>query len=106
MIRVCRIEDLPPGESIRVADGVPTPIAFFNADGTVYAIDGACAHHGASSAAGRRAGWFIECPLHTASFDLRTGHQTCPPVKGAVRTHRVLVEDGYVKLHVTVGEPA
>jgi 3-phenylpropionate/trans-cinnamate dioxygenase ferredoxin subunit len=36
----------------------------------------------------------IECPLHAASFDLRTGKPTGPPAKRPVRTYPVLIEDG------------
>ncbi|WP_455351844.1 bifunctional 3-phenylpropionate/cinnamic acid dioxygenase ferredoxin subunit [Streptomyces sp. SYSU K217416] len=106
MITVCRIEDLPPGESIRVTDGVPAPVALFNADGTVYAIDDTCTHQDASLADGWLEGCFVECPLHAASFDLRTGRPTCLPGKDPVRTHQVTVDNGHIMLHVTVGEPA
>ncbi|MFI2188543.1 bifunctional 3-phenylpropionate/cinnamic acid dioxygenase ferredoxin subunit [Streptomyces sioyaensis] len=105
MITVCRTEDLPPGESIRVTDGVPPPIALFHADGTVYAIDDTCTHQDAALADGWLEGCFVEWPLHAAFFDLRTGHPTCPPAKDLVRTHQVSVDGGYVPRHVTVGEP-
>ena len=105
MISVCRIEDLPPGEPMRVTEGVPTPVAVFNAEGTVYAVDDTCTHQDASLADGFLEGCFVECPLHEAFFDLRTGRPTCPPAKYPVRTHEATVEDGYVLLHVNVGEP-
>ena len=106
MITVCRIEDLPPGEAVRVTDGVPAPIAVFNADGALYAIDDTCTHQDASLADGWLEGCFVECPLHAASFDLRTGLPTCLPAKAPVKTHQVSVQDGLVRLHVAVGEPA
>lgn len=106
MITVCRIEDLPPGASTRVTEGVPAPIALFNADGTIYAIDDTCTHQDASLADGWLEGCLIECPLHAASFDLRTGRPTCLPAKEPVRTHKVSVQDGLVLLDITVGEPA
>ncbi|MBQ1121803.1 bifunctional 3-phenylpropionate/cinnamic acid dioxygenase ferredoxin subunit [Streptomyces sp. B15] len=107
MITVCRIEDLPPGESIRVTAGVPAPVAVFHTeDGEVYAIDDTCTHQDASLADGWLEGCFVECPLHTAFFDLRDGRPTCPPAKYPVRTHQVSVEDGHVLLHVSVAEPA
>ena len=82
MITVCRIEDLPPGESIRVTDGVAAPVAVFHTeDGEVYAIDDTCTHQDASLADGWLEGCFVECPLHTAFFDLRTGRPTCPPAE-------------------------
>ncbi|MBF9066664.1 bifunctional 3-phenylpropionate/cinnamic acid dioxygenase ferredoxin subunit [Streptacidiphilus fuscans] len=106
MITVCRIEDLPPGEALRVTEGVPAPVAVFNADGVYYAIDDTCTHQDASLADGWLEGCVVECPLHASAFDLRTGRPSCPPAKAAVRTHRVCVRDGLVLLEVTVGEPA
>ncbi|MCX3059427.1 bifunctional 3-phenylpropionate/cinnamic acid dioxygenase ferredoxin subunit [Streptomyces beihaiensis] len=106
MITVCRIEELPPGESLRITDGVPAPIAVFNADGTIYAVDDTCTHQDASLADGWLEGCFVECPLHTALFDLRTGMPTCAPAKTPVRTHQVSVENGHILLHISVGEPA
>ncbi|WP_042364843.1 bifunctional 3-phenylpropionate/cinnamic acid dioxygenase ferredoxin subunit [Streptacidiphilus neutrinimicus] len=114
MITVCRIEDLPPGEALRVTEGVPAPIAVFNADGVLYAVDDTCTHQDASLADGWLEGCLVECPLHASSFDLRTGRPTCPPAKAALRTHRVQVVDGLVLLHVAahvtgdvaVAEPA
>ena len=106
MITVCRIDDLPPGEALRVTDGVPAPVAVFNVDGELFAVDDTCTHQDASLADGWLEGCFIECPLHASAFDLRTGLPTCLPAKVALRTHRVTVEDGDVRLDVTVGEPA
>ena len=106
MITVCRIEDLPPGESLRVTEGVAAPVALFNADGTVYAVDDTCTHQDASLADGWLEGCFVECPLHASSFDLRTGRPSCLPAKLSLKTHQVTVADGFVLLHVTVGEPA
>ncbi|MGW0734901.1 bifunctional 3-phenylpropionate/cinnamic acid dioxygenase ferredoxin subunit [Streptomyces sp. NPDC002851] len=107
MITVCRIEDLPPGESIRVTDGVAAPVAVFHTeDGEVYAIDDTCTHQDASLSDGWLEGCWVECPLHAAFFDLRNGQPTCLPAKFPVRTHKVSVEDGHIVLHISVAEPA
>jgi 3-phenylpropionate/trans-cinnamate dioxygenase ferredoxin component len=106
MISVGRIEALPPGEALRVTEGVPSPVAIFNADGTLYAVDDTCTHQDASLADGWLEGCLIECPLHASSFDLRTGQPTCPPAKDALRTHTVQVRDGVILLSVEVAEPA
>jgi 3-phenylpropionate/trans-cinnamate dioxygenase ferredoxin subunit len=106
VITVCRVDDLPPGEALRLTEGVPAPIAVFNADGDFYAVDDTCTHQDASLADGWLEGCLIECPLHASAFDLRTGEATCPPAKTALRTHRVSIEDGEVRLHIAVGEPA
>ena len=47
MIPVCELGAIPSGEAVRV--GGPTPIAVFNADGELYAIDDTCTHQDASS---------------------------------------------------------
>lgn len=104
MITECRIEDLLPGESVRVTTGVPSPVALFTADGEVHAIDDTCTHQDASLSDGWLEGCFVAYPPRAASFDLRTGPVTCAPAD-PVRTHRVCVEGGHVLLRVTVGEP-
>ncbi|NSC24921.1 bifunctional 3-phenylpropionate/cinnamic acid dioxygenase ferredoxin subunit [Streptomyces albus subsp. chlorinus] len=98
MIPVCRLEDLPAGESVRL--DLEPPIAVFNADGELYAIDDTCTHQDASLSEGWLEGCLVECPLHAASFDLRTGRPTCLPARKAVRTHPVSVLDGTVWVHV------
>jgi 3-phenylpropionate/trans-cinnamate dioxygenase ferredoxin subunit len=94
MITACAVDDLPVGESVRIP-GEPA-IAVFNADGEFYAIDDTCSHQDASLSEGWLEGCFVECPLHAALFDLRTGMPTCLPAKKAVRTYPVLVEDGVI----------
>ena len=100
MILVGRPEDIPLGEAVRVEADVP--IAVFNVDGELLAIDDTCTHQDASLADGWLEGCNVECPLHAACFDLRTGMPSGPPAKMPVRTHEVVVEDGLVYVRVTV----
>ncbi|MFJ8828077.1 bifunctional 3-phenylpropionate/cinnamic acid dioxygenase ferredoxin subunit [Streptomyces sp. NPDC102467] len=97
MIPVCRLEDLPMGESVRI-DTVP-PIAVFHAEGELFAVDDTCTHQEASLSEGWLEGCQVECPLHEASFDLRTGQPTCLPARRPVRTHRVTVDGGVIHVH-------
>jgi 3-phenylpropionate/trans-cinnamate dioxygenase ferredoxin component len=99
MILVGRPEDVPLGEAVRIEADVP--IAVFNVDGELLAIDDTCTHQDASLADGWLEGCAVECPLHAACFDLRTGMPSGPPAKMPVRTHEVVVEDGLVYLRVT-----
>ncbi|GAA2363670.1 bifunctional 3-phenylpropionate/cinnamic acid dioxygenase ferredoxin subunit [Saccharopolyspora halophila] len=105
MILVGELADLQPGESVRVHGEVP--IAVFNVDDELYAIDDTCSHQDASLSDGWLEGCAVECPLHAACFDLRTGQPSGPPAKKPVRTHAVSVEDGLIYVHestrVTVG---
>ncbi|SDP95387.1 bifunctional 3-phenylpropionate/cinnamic acid dioxygenase ferredoxin subunit [Lentzea jiangxiensis] len=103
MIRACALVDLPPGEAVRVV-GPSVPIAVFNAGGDLYAIDDTCTHQDASLSEGWLEGCFVECPLHAASFDLRTGEPTCPPAKRPVKTYPISVIDGEVYVEVEVNE--
>ncbi|MEJ1199704.1 MULTISPECIES: bifunctional 3-phenylpropionate/cinnamic acid dioxygenase ferredoxin subunit [unclassified Streptomyces] len=103
MIPVCRLEDLPKGESARV--GTSPPIAVFHTDdGDLYAIDDTCSHQDASLSEGWLEGCLIECPLHAASFDLRTGRPTCLPARRPVRTHRVTIHEGVVHVDLAAEE--
>jgi 3-phenylpropionate/trans-cinnamate dioxygenase ferredoxin subunit len=103
MILVGRPEDIPFGEALRVEAGgeYGAPIAVFNVDGELLAIDDTCTHQDASLADGWLEGCAVECPLHAACFDLRTGMPSGPPAKMPVRTHEVVVEDGLVYVRVT-----
>ncbi|MGW0819043.1 bifunctional 3-phenylpropionate/cinnamic acid dioxygenase ferredoxin subunit [Streptomyces viridiviolaceus] len=103
MIPVCRLEDLPEGESVRVETNPPVAV-FRTDDGELYAIDDTCTHQDASLSEGWLEGCLVECPLHAASFDLRTGMPTCLPARRPVRTHRVTVDDGVVHVHLAAEE--
>jgi 3-phenylpropionate/trans-cinnamate dioxygenase ferredoxin subunit len=104
MQRACTVDELPPGESVRIAG--PEPIAVFNADGALYAIDDTCSHQDASLSEGWLEGCFVECPLHAALFDLRTGMPSCLPAKKPVRTYSVLVDEGVVYVQSDARENA
>lgn len=94
MIRACDVDDLPEGEAVRVLAHVP--ISVFHTEGEYFAIDDTCSHQDASLADGWVEGCFVECPLHAASFDLRTGKPTCLPAKRPVRTYPVVVSEGAI----------
>jgi 3-phenylpropionate/trans-cinnamate dioxygenase ferredoxin component len=98
MILVGSLDDIPLGEAVRVDAEVP--IAVFNVDGELFAIDDTCTHQDASLADGWVEGCAVECPLHAACFDLRTGMPSGPPAKLPVRTHEVVVDDGVVYVRV------
>ncbi|WP_333563792.1 bifunctional 3-phenylpropionate/cinnamic acid dioxygenase ferredoxin subunit [Nocardiopsis endophytica] len=106
MIFVGELSELPPGESVRVQGEVA--IAVFNADGELFAIDDTCTHQDASLSDGWLEDCAVECPLHAACFDLRTGRPSGPPAKEPVRTHQVVVQDGaiYVRESAPVGSAA
>ena len=67
-----------------------------NVEGVYYALRDSCGHRGAPLSRGRLAGHEIECPLHFAHFDVRTGTLVSGPASADVVTYEVWVEQGTV----------
>ncbi len=78
-IYACPVADVPEGEALRI-DTSPV-IALFNVGGEFYAINNRCSHGNASMSEGYlEDDATVECPLHAASFCLKTGKRyACPP---------------------------
>ena len=55
----------------------------------VFAIEDTCTHLEASLSEGEITGTKIECWLHGAEFDLRTGEALTPPATSALKTFSV-----------------
>lgn len=97
-VAVAQLSDLPLGESMTVDLPDQPRIAVFHTPDGMYAIDDKCTHQDASLADGWVEDCAVECPLHEACFDLRTGAVSGPPAKEPVRTHWVEVVDGQIML--------
>lgn len=94
-VRVCATSELLPGEQ-RVAWDGDTPILVVNLDGQFYALEDRCTHEEFELSAGSVDGDQIECVLHGAKFDLRTGEALCAPAYLPARTFPTLVADAAV----------
>jgi 3-phenylpropionate/trans-cinnamate dioxygenase ferredoxin subunit len=94
-VRVCAVSELLPGEFKVIYDG-DVPIAVYNIDGELYAIEDLCSHDGGELAGGVRHGYEIECPRHGARFDVRSGAALCPPAYLPIATFPVKVEEGQI----------
>ncbi len=97
---VGREEDAKPGEALRVvAKGIP--IAIFNVHGELYAIGDTCTHEEFSLSDGDMVDdYTVECALHGAQFDIRTGAALCLPATEPEETFPVWVEDGLLKVEI------
>ena len=67
-----------------------------NVDGTFYALQDACGHRQAALSRGTLRGHVIECPLHFAEFDVRTGKLLNGPISVDVPTYEVLIDGDIV----------
>ena len=94
-VPVIKTSELAPGTMKWVAvDRERVLIA--NVDGVFYALQDACGHQRALLSRGTLAGHVVECPLHYAEFDVRTGKLVRGPTSADVPTYEVLVEAGVV----------
>ena len=75
-------------------------IAIFNVDGEFYAIDDLCSHAEASLAEGEVFDCKVECPLHGAEFDLKTGEAVTLPATRPVDTYMISVENDIIYLEM------
>ncbi|WP_236850855.1 non-heme iron oxygenase ferredoxin subunit [Candidatus Planktophila limnetica] len=67
----------------------------------VFAINDTCTHSEASLSEGDVTDFKIECWLHGAEFDLRTGEALTLPANIAVKTYPVSIVDDVVEVHFT-----
>ena len=90
-VAVAQVSDLAPGEMKFVAvEGERVVLA--NVEGRFYALRDACGHKNAPLSRGRLDGCLIECPLHFAQFDIRTGEPFDGPVSAPVPVYEVRIE--------------
>ncbi len=96
-VRVCAENEMAPGESRVVWDG-DTPILVLNFDGALYAMEDKCTHEDYELSAGPFDAdeGTVECVLHSARFDVRTGKALCAPAHVPVPVFPVKHEDGVV----------
>lgn len=99
-VHACSVSDIAEGEALRLAT---TPaIALFRLSGDAfYAINDRCSHGNASMSEGYlEEDATVECPLHAASFCLKTGKALCLPATDAIPTYRVTVEGDAVYVDI------
>jgi nitrite reductase/ring-hydroxylating ferredoxin subunit len=73
-------------------------IAVYNVGGEYFATDNECTHGAASLADGMLEDDIIECSLHFGAFNVKTGEAVQAPCFTALRTYKVIVENGEVKV--------
>jgi nitrite reductase/ring-hydroxylating ferredoxin subunit len=97
-VPVGTVAALPPGQMTWVVVERER-VLLVNVDGTFYALRDACGHQRAPLSRGRVEGHVVECPLHFAQFDVRTGILLCGPVAEDVPMYevRVVGDKVYVK---------
>jgi 3-phenylpropionate/trans-cinnamate dioxygenase ferredoxin subunit len=65
----------------------------------VFAIDDTCSHSEASLSEGEVTDFKIECWLHGAEFNLRTGEALTPPAVAPIKVYPVIVDGDSVTVN-------
>lgn len=100
VVAVGREDDVQPERPLRVVVN-GEPIAIFCVHDELYAIGDTCTHEEFSLSDGEMVDdYVVECPLHGAQFDVRSGAALCLPATEATPSYPVWVEDGVLKVDV------
>ncbi len=91
--------DLAEGDVLGVEAG-GRQIAVYDCDGTLYATDNICTHAQARLCDGWLDGEAIECPLHAARFDVRTGKVLALPATADLKIYPVRIVEGGIEVEI------
>ena len=97
--RAASRSELTPGEVLGV-EVAGHSIALYDVDGSIFATDNICTHAYARLSDGWLDGELIECPLHAARFDVRTGKVLDPPATVDLKTYPVRVVDDEIQVRL------
>lgn len=93
--RVARVDDVTADTPLGIEVG-DRRIGLYLLDGEIFALDDICTHQYALLSNGYVEGGCIECPLHQARFEIRSGKCLGPPAEGDVAAIPVRIEAGEV----------
>ncbi|MFM8254650.1 MAG: non-heme iron oxygenase ferredoxin subunit [Actinomycetota bacterium] len=88
--RIQRSELTPGAPKLVMVDGTPVCVALI--DDEIFAIGDTCTHSDASLSEGELNGSLIECWLHGAEFDMRTGEAVTPPATAPAKNFDVHID--------------
>ncbi|MBT2304140.1 non-heme iron oxygenase ferredoxin subunit [Variovorax paradoxus] len=89
--RIAAATQLQDDEVMSIALG-GAQLALYRSAGEFHVTDNVCTHQYALLSDGYVEDGCIECPLHQARFDLRTGVALCAPATQPIRVYPVRVE--------------
>tara|TARA_A100001037_G_scaffold306693_1_gene354149 strand:+ start:42992 stop:43297 length:306 start_codon:yes stop_codon:yes gene_type:complete len=99
LINICKYTEIPNGskKKFEIND---KEIIIFNINNHLFAIDNNCSHDEASLENGTLDEYEIECPMHGAKFDVRTGEVTCLPAVSEIKTYKIEIIDDFIMLEI------
>ena len=98
-VRVATRSEVPEGGGTCVeVEGKRS--ALFNLSGEIYAIDDECTHIGGPLSDGFVDGEEVECPWHSARFNIKTGEVLGPPAFEGIASYRVRLSGDDVEVEI------
>jgi nitrite reductase/ring-hydroxylating ferredoxin subunit len=94
-VDICALEAIPEGEMHNFKKDEKW-IVVYRVAGQFYATDNVCPHEFALLSEGWLENGIIECPLHGALFDIKTGNVIRGPAACGIRTYPVRIEAGRI----------
>ena len=98
-IKVANVSDIPDRSALCV-EVQGRRIAIYNLNGEYFATDDTCTHALASLSEGCISGDEIVCPLHFATFNIRTGKCTGGPAVADLKAYPVRVNGDEIEVRV------
>jgi 3-phenylpropionate/trans-cinnamate dioxygenase ferredoxin component len=98
--RVLPLSELAPGTMRCVEVGDVPVLLVHGRDGTLSAVHNICTHAYARMDEGRLRGNRVICPLHGASFDVRTGAVLGAPATVPLASYPVRVAGDHIEVQV------
>lgn len=95
------LSDLAPGKPVKIQVG-DKEACVVRIESEVFAVSDMCSHSEASLSEGEVTDHKIECWLHGAEFDLRTGAALTPPATDSLEVFSVTLDGN----NVTISEDA
>ena len=93
-VRVAAVSDVAEGQ-VHAARVDGRDIAVYHLPGgEFHATDNICTHEYAQLSDGWLENGAIECPLHAARFDVKTGKALCAPAEEDLKVFEIRVEGG------------
>lgn len=89
--RVCAIKDIEEGSPLGF-DLDEKAIGIFRVGGDIFALHDICPHEYARLSSGFQDGAMVECPLHQALFNIKTGEHLAPPAECDVQSYPVKLQ--------------
>lgn len=90
--------EVPEAGNTRAIEVDSRPILICNVDGELFAVENQCTHARVLLTSARLIEGEIECPVHGARFDAKTGAVMCPPARRGLQSFSIRQVEGGVQI--------